>query len=155
MRWLTTCWHMMRASLHTLARIGCCISQPIIQTGRLKGYYLLQDRLTVLWAVASKTVIAKQQRVLGQLVLSEKQASVKDDRALPVLLKVRTLELQPLRMVVQKLHCIIVAGFVNAQLHVEAKAAWILVHSRDLADRYEPILPDSTYESTSLRPLHW
>lgn len=48
----------------------------------------LQDRLLVFWASASKQVVAKQQRVLGSLVLSEQAAKAEDDRALPVLLKV-------------------------------------------------------------------
>lgn len=45
-------------------------------------------RTAVFWAPASKAVVAKQQRVLGSLVLSEQPADVDDARALPVLLKV-------------------------------------------------------------------
>jgi hypothetical protein len=48
----------------------------------------VQERLLVFWASASKQVVAKQQRVLGSLVLSEQAAKAEDDRALPVLLKV-------------------------------------------------------------------
>jgi hypothetical protein len=49
----------------------------------------LQDRLLVFWASASKQVVAKQQRVLGSLVLAEQAAKADDERALPVLLKVK------------------------------------------------------------------
>lgn len=48
----------------------------------------MQDRLLVFWAPSSKQVVAKQQRVLGSLVLSEQQAKADDARAIPVLLKV-------------------------------------------------------------------
>jgi hypothetical protein len=54
----------------------------------------VQDRLLVFWAAASKQVVAKQQRVLGSLVLSEQAAKADDEQALPVLLKVRRAETQ-------------------------------------------------------------
>lgn len=40
------------------------------------------------WAAASKCVLAKQQRVLGSLVLAEQQVKVDDEAALPVFIKV-------------------------------------------------------------------
>jgi hypothetical protein len=47
-----------------------------------------QEKVVVFWAAASKAVLAKQQRVLGSLVLSEQQVKVDDSKALPVFLKV-------------------------------------------------------------------
>ncbi|KAF6265234.1 ATP-dependent helicase HrpB [Scenedesmus sp. NREL 46B-D3] len=64
--------------------LGASLTQAAIQA------YLrdeIQERLLVFWASASKQVVAKQQRVLGSLVLSEQAAKADDERALPVLLK--------------------------------------------------------------------
>jgi hypothetical protein len=42
----------------------------------------------VFWAPSSKSVLAKSQRRLGSLILSERPATVDDATALPVLFKV-------------------------------------------------------------------
>jgi len=45
----------------------------------------------VFWAPASKAVLGRKQQRLGALVLSEEAVAVSDDKALPVLFKVRLL----------------------------------------------------------------
>lgn len=48
----------------------------------------VREAVAVFWAPASKAVLARRQRRLGSLVLSEATATVTDEQALPVLFKV-------------------------------------------------------------------
>jgi hypothetical protein len=67
--------------------IALCACLPADAITRYLGDEVV-TRTAVYWAPASKAVVAKRQRLLGSLVLSEEAAAADDARALPVLLKV-------------------------------------------------------------------
>uniref|UniRef100_A0A383V6U4 ATP-dependent helicase HrpB n=1 Tax=Tetradesmus obliquus TaxID=3088 RepID=A0A383V6U4_TETOB len=118
--------------------LGAALTQAAIQA-YLKDE--IQDRLLVFWASASKQVIAKQQRVLGSLVLSEQAAKADDDRALPVLLK-----------------ALASGGYSSLPVPAAAeawrsRAAWL--HAAEVAATGSSSVPDLSAAALMGRLEHW